>query len=256
MRLMKDIQNEIDSRGLKLQYVGVSNYRIPCTIMNQNTICVIKFGVSLDESHRGIHMSRLCVILENLTAIDNANINATLKQACKELCSTFSKIEISSCFFLKKCAPATKIESKLAYDIKIEASLNNGVFEVFHTINIPITSLCPCSKSISLYGAHNQRAIIKVKLSGIDTDRYAEIIRSIEKNSASSELFEVLKRPDEKAVTEYAYNNPKFVEDVVRDTALSLKKMFCNSRIQIEATSFESIHAHNAFAYLTVDSAK
>lgn len=246
---MKDVQSELETRGLKIQCVGVSNYKIPCKIINQTTLCEIKLGVSLDANKRGIHMSRLCDIIEHLTTIDNESISAVLKKSCEELEASYSKIEIESSIFLKKNAPVTEMASRLPYDIKIEASIDeDSIPHICHTICIPITLLCPCSKAISIYGAHNQRGVIKITINGIDTSNYVEIIRNVERNSPSAELFEVLKRPDEKAVTENAYENPKFVEDVIRDATLLLRDMFRNNDITVEVTSFESIHAHNAFA--------
>lgn len=166
--------------------------------------------------------------------------------------STFSKVEIETSFYLTKIAPVSQLPSKLFYDTKVVAQSKCGEVEIVHKLTIPVTSLCPCSKAISMYGAHNQRGNIFIEMCDIDTSSYPEIIRLIEKTSASAELFEVLKRPDEKYVTEFAYNNPKFVEDIVRDAIRILQTSFPGKILSVEAVNYESIHEHNAFAYTKI----
>lgn len=194
-------------------------------------------------------MSRLCVLLNDLDEVNNDSIKQLLSKAIKVSQTIFSKVEIETSFYLTKIAPVSKLPSKLFYDTKIVAESNCGKMEIVHKLTIPITSLCPCSKAISMYGAHNQRGSVSIEMCGIDTSAYPKIIHLIEKTAASSELFEVLKRTDEKHVTEFAYNNPKFVEDVVRDTIKILQTTFPKRLRSVEAVNYESIHAHNAFAY-------
>ena len=249
---MIDIQNEIENRGIPLKYVGVSDYKTPIQINKQPTIARIKFGISLDEHHRGIHMSRLCILLNQLEEINNESIKLLLTKAIEVSQSAYSKVEIETSFYLSKIAPVSQLSSKLFYDAKIVAQSKRGEIEIIHKLMIPITALCPCSKAISMYGAHNQRGSVSIKMGGIDTSSYPEIIRLIEKTSASAELFEVLKRPDEKYVTEFAYNNPKFVEDIVRDAIRILQTSFPGKILSVEAVNYESIHEHNAFAYTKI----
>lgn len=249
---MIDIQNEKENRGIKLNYVGVSDYKIPIQINKQPTVAKIKFGISLDEHHKGIHMSRLCILLNDLEEVNNDSIKQLLAAAIKVSQSESSKVEIEICFYLTKIAPVSQLPSQLFYDAKIVAESKFGKVEIIHKLTIPISSLCPCSKAISRYGAHNQRGSVSIEMCGIDTSSYPEIIHLIEKTAASSELFEVLKRTDEKYVTEFAYNNPKFVEDIVRDAIRILQTTFPGKLLSVEATNYESIHAHNAFAYTEV----
>lgn len=249
---MIDIQNEIENRGIPLNYVGVSDYKTLIQINKQPTVANIKFGISLDEHHRGIHMSRLCILLNQLEEVNNESIKLLLRTAIKDSQSTFSKIEINASFYLSKIAPVSQLSSKLFYDTKIVAQSKYGEVEIIHKLTIPVISLCPCSKAISMYGAHNQRGSVSIEMCGIDTYSYPEIIHLIEKNAASSELFEVIKRPDEKYVTEFAYNNPKFVEDVVRDAIRILQTSFPGKLLSVEAINHESIHTHNAFAYTEI----
>lgn len=249
---MIDIQNEIENRGIPLKYVGVSDYKTPIQINKQPAIAKIKFGISLDEHHRGIHMSRLCILLNELEEINNESIKLLLTKAVEVSKSAYSKVEIETSFYLSKIAPVSKLSSKLFYDTKIVGQSKHGEMVIVHKLTIPVTALCPCSKAISMYGAHNQRGSVSIEMGGIDTSSYPEIIHLIEKTVASSELFEVIKRPDEKFVTELAYNNPKFVEDVVRDAIMILQTSFPGKLLSVEAINHESIHAHNAFAYTEV----
>ena len=171
-------------------------------------------------------MSRVCILLNDLEEVNNDSIKQLLETAIKVSQSTFSKVEIETSFYLSKMAPVSQLPSKLFYDAKVVAQSKCGEVEIVHKLTIPVTSLCPCSKAISMYGAHNQRGNIFIEMCDIDTSSYPDIIHVIEKTSASAELFEVLKRPDEKYVTEFAYNNPKFVEDVVRDVIRVLQTSF------------------------------
>ena len=249
---MIDIQNEAEGCGIPLNYVGVSDFKIPIRINKQPTIAKVKFGISLDEYHKGIHMSRLCILLNDLEEVNNNSIKQLLATAIKVSQSTFSKVEIESSFYLTKIAPVSQLPSKLFYDAKVVAQSKCGEVEIVHKLTIPLTSLWPCSKAISIYGAHNQRGHISIEMCNIDKSSYPEIVRLIEKTSASAELFEVLKRPDEKYVTEFAYNNPKFVEDIVRDAIRILQTSFPGKVLSVEAVNYESIHEHNAFAYTEV----
>lgn len=244
---MIDIQNEADNRGIYLMNVGVSQYKLPITVNNQHTIATAKLGVSLSSSQRGIHMSRLCRLLETIDIVNNYTIQQILETAVREMPSDRSELLINTGIFVEKEAPISKIISKMYCDLFIRGNYSDGKISISHEIRIPITSLCPCSKAISKYGAHNQRGTIAVEFIDIDTGDYPSIIQLLEK-AASSEIFEVLKRYDEKYVTEHAYENPKFVEDIVRDVILTCNNFFPKKLKSVETINEESIHSHNAFA--------
>ena len=246
--VMIDIQKETDCRGIPIMNVGVSGYKIPITINSQHSTALAKLSVSLDSSQKGIHMSRLCSILEDIDSINNELFFAILENAAESMSSSTAELIIDTSFYLEKTAPVSRLSSRVYYDIKITGTYDNAKTTIFHKLFVPITSLCPCSKAISIYGAHNQRGILSVEFGQIDTNDYELIIRSLEKAAASSEIYEVLKRPDEKSVTERAYDNPKFVEDVVRDAIITCRESLPGKLHYVEATSFESIHSHNAFA--------
>ena len=245
---MVDIQKQQDYRGISIMNVGVSDYKIPITINSQHCTATAKLSVSLDSSQKGIHMSRLCNVLENVDIVNNGSIYSILKKAAETMPSSSAELVICAEFFLKKFAPVSHLTSREYYGVQITGTYDSGKTTVYHKLSIPITSLCPCSKAISNYGAHNQRGILSVEFEAIDTQDYESIIRTLEKAAASSELYEVLKRPDEKSVTERAYDNPKFVEDIVRDSIISCRESFPGTLRYVEATNFESIHTHNAFA--------
>ena len=250
---MKDVQSEKDNRGIPITNVGVCDYKIPLVINGQKTLGDVKLGVSLDEYHKGIHMSRLCLLLNSFSNVNNLSIIGILNSACDVMDSVCSQIIIKTSIYYEKQAPISGISSMLFYDICIDAQKEHDEIVTRHTLSVPITTLCPCSKAISRYGAHNQRSIVKVTLQDIDIVEYKTIINLIEKEVASSELFEVLKRPDEKAVTERAYENPKFVEDVARDALICLQDRYSTKVVDIEAINHESIHNHNVFAYIKKD---
>ena len=243
---MIDIQNEKEERGIPLQYAGVSDLRTRLSIADVATIGKVRLGVSLKEDARGIHMSRLSILLDAFREVNNESIRKLLKNAADAMESSNARLELESTLFLSKEAPVSGLVSEVPYDIRIEASLNS---KIIHILSIPITTLCPCSKAISEYGAHNQRGIVKLKLKDIDVADYACIIRLIEKEVASSELYEVLRRPDEKAVTERAYENPRFVEDIARETILVMRRDYPGKLLSVEAVNDESIHSHNAYVY-------
>lgn len=245
---MIDIQSELDCRGIPIMNVGVKDYKIPITINSQPSIALAKLSVSLDSSHKGIHMSRLCSILEGIESICNESFRVVLEKAVEAMSSSTAELIIRTSFYLKKYAPVSRIASREYYDVQITGTYINSKTTILHKLSIPFTSLCPCSKAISDHGAHNQRGILSVEFEKIDTSDYELIIQALEKDASSSELYELLKRPDEKVVTERAFDNPKFVEDVVRDAIISCRESFPSKLRNVEATSFESIHSHNAFA--------
>lgn len=245
---MVDIQKQSDCRGIPIMNVGVSDYKISITINSQQCTAIARLSVSLDSTQKGIHMSRLCSILEDVEIVNNRSIFSILEKAAETMPSTTAELVVCAEFFLYKTSPVSHFSSREFYGVQITGDYESGKATIYHKLSIPVTSLCPCSKAISDYGAHNQRGILSVEFGEIDTNDYVSIIRTLEKAAASSELYEVLKRPDEKSVTEHAYNNPKFVEDIVRDAIISCRETFPGKLRYVEATNFESIHSHNAFA--------
>ena len=173
---MIDIQKELDCRGIPIMNVGVSNYKIPITINSQHSTAIAKLSVSLDSSQKGIHMSRLCTILESIGSINNASFCTILEKAAESMPSPTAELIICTSFFLNKSAPVSRISSRVYYDVQIAGIYNNAKISIFHKLFISITSLCPCSKAISVYGAHNQRGILAVEFGEIDTNDYELII--------------------------------------------------------------------------------
>lgn len=257
---MIDVQNQKDNRNIKIQQTGIAGVYLPFKIFDgeeiQNVLAKIKFTVALSEKIRGTHMSRLAEILTDCTnaPIKISDTEKILSDALEKLETDFSALEISFKFFVKKIAPISERESLLDIDCKFISELHkNSRMKFSLALEIPFTSLCPCSREISDFGAHNQRSICRVKLNFFDVDeldeiKISELVRLIEAQG-SSEIFPILKREDEKFVTETAYKNPKFVEDILRDIVLTLRKIKNLSSFEVECENFESIHNHSAFAF-------
>lgn len=257
---MIDVQNQADTRGIKIQRTGVSKVRLPILISDggkiQQVAAQICFTVSLSEKIRGTHMSRLMEILTDWTAtpITISDVEKILLDAQKKLDADFSAIKIEFKYFVEQSAPISDRKSFLDIDCKLCGELYENSRMKFNLgLTVPFTSLCPCSREISSFGAHNQRSICKVNLEIADVDKaegfcIEKIFRLIE-TQGSSKIFPILKREDEKFVTEYAYQNPKFVEDILRDIVISLRTVENISAFEVECENFESIHNHNAYAY-------
>ena len=250
---MIDVQNQLDTRGIKIQQTGVTNVNLPFKIWIdgefQQVLAKIRFTVSLNEKIRGTHMSRLMEILTEwiATPIKISDIEKILLDAQGKLETDFSAIKMAFKFFVKRAAPVSEKISLLDIDCEISADSNKN-FSL--SLAVPFTSLCPCSKEISEFGAHNQRSICRVKIDFTDVENLdvAEIVKLIE-NQGSSKIYPILKREDEKFVTEAAYQNPKFVEDILRDVVIAIRQLENISAFEIECENFESIHNHNAFAF-------
>ena len=258
---MNDVQNQIDKRNIDIQKVGVKDVEIPLVIQrklhggnadSQRVYAKAKMSVSLNREFKGTHMSRFIEILndyrkQNLVGVD---IKKMLYDIRERLDSKNAYIKFDFKYFIKKSAPKSGLEALMCYDFYFEGILDEDNYKFYLGAKIPITTLCPCSKEISDYGAHNQRAIVKVKIS-YPEDKHIwleDLIKSIEK-TGSSEVYSLLKREDEKAVTEKAYENPKFVEDVLRDIVLGLQNNKIVNFFEVEIEAQESIHNHNAWAY-------
>ena len=256
---MIDVQNQPDERGIKIQRTGVTKVHLPFFIADagnvQQVAAQIRFTVALDKNLRGTHMSRLAEILTDWTerTLTIPDTEKILLDALEKLSTDFAAISIEFKFFVKKFSPVSNKASLSAVDCQWIAELNRGVRMKFTLgLSVPFTSLCPCSKEISDFGAHNQRSICRVKLAFADADSLADVsienfVRLIERQG-SAEIFPLLKREDEKFVTEAAYRNPKFVEDILRDTVTALRRVENLSSFAVECENFESIHNHNAFA--------
>lgn len=259
MKFMLDVQNQEDGRGIKIRRTGVTRVHLPFLISDggavQRVSAEVRFTVSLNEKIRGTHMSRLIEILTDWveTPLKMSDVEKILEDAISKLETDFSAIRLAFKFFVKKIAPVSERISLLDVDCEFIGELSRGSRMNFSLILVvPFTSLCPCSKEISDFGAHNQRSLCKVKLDFRDADRLDEVsiekIAGLVENLGSSKIYPILKREDEKFVTETAYQNPKFVEDILRDVVIKLRGVENISGFEVECENFESIHNHNAFA--------
>jgi len=256
--VMPDVQSTVDTRQIPIQRVGVKAVRHPLTVRTQDgavqpTIGTWNLDVHLPAEQKGTHMSRFVALLEERTEpLDATTLRAMLASMLEKLEAHAGRIEVSFPYFVNKTAPVSGVQSLLDYEVTLTGDLRDGVTRVFLKVLVPVTSLCPCSKKISQYGAHNQRSHVTINAELAGDIAIEELIR-IAEEEASCELWGLLKRPDEKFVTERAYENPKFVEDLVRDVA---QRLNADERIVayvLEAENFESIHNHSAYALIEND---
>ena len=250
---LEDVQSRPDSRNLRIDAVGIRGLRYPVTIQGPDgpvtTVATWSLTVALEASEKGTHMSRFVELLEAqrepLTARRFARLVAGMLERLQAPSGT---IEMRFPYFVRKAAPVSGVTSQLDYDVCWRGSVSErGTHAFWISVAVPATSLCPCSKEISEYGAHNQRSCITIQAEA-RADLPVEDLIAIAEQSASCEVYGLLKRPDEKYVTERAYDNPKFAEDLVRDVALRLRKDRRVGAYVVEAENFESIHNHSAFA--------
>jgi len=257
---MRDIQNEPDLRNVPLIKVGVRDVVYPIRVMDrkngfQTTVSRINMFVNLPREFRGTHMSRFIEVLnKHRTNMTLNNLEEILDDMKKSLDAKMAHIEVRFPYFILKEAPVSKIESFMDYECAFLGSKGDK-FEFILEVNTPVHNLCPCSKEISDFGAHNQRGNVKIQL-GMSKLIWIEEIVAISEMSASAPLYSLLKREDEKFITEKAYTNPKFVEDVVRDISVELNKDERITYYSVEATNFESIHNHNAYAFTELNKRK
>lgn len=257
---MPDIQSAHDNRDLAIQRVGVKGVRHPIEVADLRFPAQVVTGelslyVGLASDRKGAHMSRFFELLGTTPLrVGPGQMHPILDEMMTRLESTSAEIEADFSVFLPKKAPVSGVESLLDYHVKIKATCKDNQLSSEMTVTVPVTSLCPCSKAISEYGAHNQRSHIVIDLRYKAAENLS-ILTPIEiaEQQASCELFGLLKRPDEKYVTEKAYENPKFVEDLVRDVATELKAIPNISGFRISSENFESIHNHSAYAQITHD---
>ncbi|MBS1170224.1 MAG: folE2 [Burkholderiaceae bacterium] len=256
-----DVQNLSDTRKITIEQVGVKGVRYPTRLKTpggiQSTVGTWNMTVRLPESKKGTHMSRFIELLEkhasaDAAPLDVASLDQMLRKMLKLLEAEAGRIEVSFPYFINKKAPVSGVQSMMDYEVALTGEIADGEVEITQTVLVPVTSLCPCSKKIAAYGAHNQRSHITVSALLAESIPLDEMIAKIEA-LASCELYGLLKRPDEKYVTERAYDNPKFVEDLVRDVAGMLNNDDRIVAYSLEAENFESIHNHSAYAMIECD---
>jgi GTP cyclohydrolase I len=250
---LDDKQSERDTRELRIDKVGVRGLRFPIQVRDktrsvQNTVATIGMFVDLPKEFKGTHMSRFVEVLNahgNIVHVEN--ISDILHSLQKKLHAATSHLEIEFPYFMSKISPVSRQHSLMDYVARFDATACGLDIDFILTVKANVTTLCPCSKAIAKYGAHNQRGEVTVAIRFKKSVWIEDLIAIIEK-SASSELYALLKRQDEKAVTERAYENPVFVEDLVRNVALRLNADKRVNWYKVEAENFESIHNHNAYA--------
>jgi GTP cyclohydrolase I len=254
---MPDMQSAADDRRLAIDQVGIRGIRYPLVFADADgvaraTVAICNVYVELPEHRRGTHMSRLVALLESLgepghPPLTVAGMEGLAHQLVALLEAPGGRLELAFPFFVKKSAPVSGVASLLDYEVRLIAELAAGRYRPVVAVAVPVTSLCPCSKEISDYGAHNQRSAVTISVRPRAPLFVTELIR-IAEEEASCEVYGLLKRADEKYITERAYDNPKFVEDLVRGVAARLDADPRLDGFVVEAENFESIHNHSAYA--------
>lgn len=251
---LADVQGSSDERKVSIDKVGVKNIRYPIVVKDrskkaQNTIGMINMYVDLPHHFKGTHMSRFLEVLNQYNGSISVDRVPEILEAMRErLEAETAHFSVTFSYFMEKFAPITGAPGMMAYDCGFDAS--SGALDDFVlSVSVPVSTLCPCSREISDRGAHNQRGSVEVK-ARFEGELWIEEIVEIVEESASCDLFPILKREDEKFVTEKAYDNPRFVEDLLREVAIRLRKDPRIKWFQVHVENFESIHAHNAYAFL------
>jgi len=254
-----DVQGSADSRHLAINKVGIKSIRHPIRVLDkgagvQHTIAVFNMYVGLPHNFKGTHMSRFVEILnEHEREISVESFESILREMVRRLEAEIGHMEMTFPYFINKKAPVSGVESLMDYDVTFTGEIGaGGTYLQTTKVLVPVTSLCPCSKKISERGAHNQRSHVTISARTNDFVWIEELVQLVE-SQASCELFGLLKRPDEKHVTERAYDNPKFVEDMVRDIAGLLNADKRIDAYTVESENFESIHNHSAYALIERD---
>lgn len=259
---MRDIQNEHDSRGVNIQKVGIKDFDVPLKIRRKNNSNQVvnakaRVTVSLPEEYKGTHMSRFVEILTEWQSKDilGSDLKGCLESIVKTLKAKSGELKFDFKYFINKKAPVSKLESPMCYECSFKSILRDFStekenYKFILGVKVPVTSLCPCSKEISDFGAHNQRAIVSVNVSYDRSEHIwiEDLIELVEKCSSCS-IYSLLKREDEKFVTEKAWDNPRFVEDVLREVVLKLRNNGIVNSFEVECEALESIHNHSAWAY-------
>ena len=254
---MKDVQNSQDNRNVDIQKVGIKHVELPLVVQRKNKTDKVVYAkarvcVSLPKDYKGTHMSRFVEVLNEWRSkkLLGVDIRGCLEEVVKRLDAQSGELEFDFKYFVDKQAPVSNLSAPMCYDCSFEGRIDNGQYKFVLGVKVPVTTLCPCSKEISEYGAHNQRAIISVKVSYDETEHiWLEDLIELIESCASCPVHPLLKRQDEKFVTEKAWENPKFVEDVLRDTVVKLRENSTIKEFEVDCEAFESIHNHSAWAY-------
>lgn len=252
---IEDVQNIADKRHIAIDKVGIKDIQHPVKVSDrsdgeQHTVANFNMYVNLPHQFKGTHMSRFVEILnQNERELTVKSFREMLPQMTDRLQAESGYVEMAFPYFVNKTAPISKVESLMDYQVTFIGEITGDKTDVMVRVVVPVTSLCPCSKNISDYGAHNQRSHVTVTVRAESFIWIEDIIDLVEE--ASCEIFGLLKRPDEKFVTEKAYDNPKFVEDIVRDIAARLNDDERINAYTVESENFESIHNHSAYALIS-----
>ncbi|MBR6723522.1 GTP cyclohydrolase I FolE2 [bacterium] len=254
---MKDVQNSQDNRNVDIQKVGIKHVELPLVVQRKNKTDKVVYAkarvcVSLPRDYKGTHMSRFVEVLNEWRSkkLLGVDIRGCLEEVVKRLDAQSGELEFAFKYFVDKQAPVSNLSAPMCYDCSFEGRIDNGEYKFVLGVKVPVTTLCPCSKEISEYGAHNQRALISVKVSYDESEQiWLEDLIELIESCASCPVHPLLKRQDEKYVTEKAWENPKFVEDVLRDTVVKLRENSIVKEFEVDCEAFESIHNHSAWAY-------
>lgn len=253
-----DVQATPDTRQIAIDRVGIKSVRHPVRVADksagvQHTIANFNMYVYLPQDFKGTHMSRFLEILNGYEReISVESFEDMLRQMVSKLEAESGHVEMTFPYFINKTAPVSGVQSLMDYEVTFVGEIDQGKYRQTMKVVVPVTSLCPCSKKISDYGAHNQRSHVTITARTNSFVWIEEVVRMAE-DQASCEVYGLLKRPDEKYVTERAYDNPKFVEDMVRDVAATLNKDERIDAYTVESENFESIHNHSAYALIERD---
>ena len=255
--LVEDVQNRADTRQIPINRVGIKEIVHPVKVRDrsdgfQHTVAKLNMYVNLPHNFKGTHMSRFVELLHQEREISVEGFQKILEEMTERLEAEAGHIEMTFPFFVMKKAPVSGVESLMDYQASLIGERRDGVTALWVKVVVPVTSLCPCSKKISQYGAHNQRSHVTISAK-LREHMWIEELIDIAESEASCELYGILKRPDEKYVTERAYENPKFVEDMVRDVAVRMNNEDRVAAYVVESENFESIHNHSAYALIERD---
>jgi GTP cyclohydrolase I len=255
---VEDVQNQVDLRGVHVDQAGIRDVQYPVTLLDtggdpQQMVATATLSVGVPHHVRGTHMSRLVEVLDrHAHAISRAGVSAMLDDLCSRLDAASALVELCFVHSVRRAAPSTGASAYATFECWYAGRLDGSHREVTIGVRVPVTTLCPCSKAISDYGAHNQRGLVTLEVVLLDAEAAdapaLSTLIGIAEASASAPLYPLVKRPDERHITMQAYDNPVFVEDIVRGCALALRCQAGVRRFRVEATSLESIHSHNAFA--------
>jgi len=255
---MVDIQSMRDERRIPIKKVGVKGVRYPITVLDransiQHTTATVNLYADLPHDFKGTHMSRFIEVFNmHRRDLSMPRFLAMLDELRSVLDAETAYCDLHFPYFIEKAAPVSGQKGMMSYDCSYEGSASDSGREFWVSVQVPVQTVCPCSKAISEYGAHNQRGLVKVRVK-LGPFFWIEDLVSIVERSASCDVYTLLKREDEKFVTERAFDNPKFVEDVVREVYSRLVEIGTFPRFSVEAENFESIHNHSAYAFVEYD---